>query len=367
MKKLLLLGFALCTVLTSQSQEVLVYASDRANNAVNKYDVNGNFLEVFIPSNSGGLSNPQDLVFHPDGTVLISGFFNNTILRYDLETGDYLGPFSNGYPIQGATRMELRDDLIYVLQWNSNYQVIRFDLDGNFVDEYTNIGVFQSIGIDWDADNNLYVSSYGNGTSGNVQRYDENGDLQEIFGETNQIQGATNIWFTDNGDLWAMDYNGNRIMRFDSDGNHIDDVITGVANPEGFAYLPDGNLLVSERGADKITLFDPAGNNLGRWDNGGNLSQPNFIRVWESSLGVTDALAFGGLFQNTIGTSFRLSDDKTALVQSIALFDLGGRQVAIQWDAEQGVIQTAGLNRGLYIAKVKLSDGQTLSGKLLRR
>ena len=47
----------------------------------------------------GGLNGTEDILFHPDGSVLVTGFGNTTIKRYDGETGAFLGDFSSGYAL----------------------------------------------------------------------------------------------------------------------------------------------------------------------------------------------------------------------------------------------------------------------------
>ena len=49
---------------------------------------------------------------------------------------------------------------------------MRYKLDGTFVDEFTNIGVSQSIGLDWDSQGNLYVASF---NQQRVREFDSNG------------------------------------------------------------------------------------------------------------------------------------------------------------------------------------------------
>ena len=41
--------------------------------------------------------------------------------------------------------------LLYVLNGRANGRVLRHDLDGNFVDTFTDTNVTNSIGLDWDA------------------------------------------------------------------------------------------------------------------------------------------------------------------------------------------------------------------------
>lgn len=95
-----------------------------------------------------------------------------SITKYNSTTGDYIENFATG--IAGPTRMKIgTDSLLYVLQWSGNGKVKRYQLDGTFVDEFTSVGVPQSIGIDWDNNGNLYVSSY---SGDNVRKFDANGN-----------------------------------------------------------------------------------------------------------------------------------------------------------------------------------------------
>ncbi|MBK8498256.1 MAG: hypothetical protein IPL52_05445 [Flavobacteriales bacterium] len=52
--------------------EVLV--NSRGTNAVHRYSLDGTFLGEFIEQGAGGLFGPEDILFHPDGSVLVTGF-----------------------------------------------------------------------------------------------------------------------------------------------------------------------------------------------------------------------------------------------------------------------------------------------------
>jgi len=109
------------------------------------------------------------------------------------------------------------------LQWNGNGRVLRYQLDGTYLGEFTSVGVSQSIGLDWDSSGNLYVSSY-NGD--HVRKYDSNGNDQGLFINTNLV-GPTNVTFVDNGDLLVSDYDGAKIRRmYDSEGNFIKNFVS---------------------------------------------------------------------------------------------------------------------------------------------
>jgi hypothetical protein len=64
-------------------------------NFVNRYSAtDGSFLGVFVASGSGGVSTPRDFAFGPDGHLYISSYGTGEVLRYDGNTGAFLGQFT---------------------------------------------------------------------------------------------------------------------------------------------------------------------------------------------------------------------------------------------------------------------------------
>lgn len=238
------------------SQNYDIYVSDAGNFdkppwQIIKYDQNGGNPTVFIDTH---LNWPQDILFLEDNkTVLISNLGNGTIIIYDATSGAYISDFAKG--ISGPTRTKIGPDgLLYVLQWTGNGTVLRFDLDGNNLGEFTKVGVPQSIGLDWDTLGNLYVSSYKEST---IRKYDSEGNDMGIF--IDNLNGPTNIWFDTNGDLLVSDYNGTSIKLFDADGVFKGDFITELKNSEGVAYTPEGNILIGNGNTHSVKLFDQNG------------------------------------------------------------------------------------------------------------
>lgn len=193
MKKLLLLLISLTLVISSKilSQNLEIYISDAGNFSnppwqILKFDENGENPEVFI---NDQLAWPQDILFlENQQVVLISNLNTGRITKHNSTTGAYIDDFATG--INGPTRMKIgSDSLLYILQWSGNGKVLRYQLDGTFVDEFTSMGVPQSIGLDWDSDGNLYVSSY---TGDHVRIFDSNGNDLGLFVNSNLV-GPTNI------------------------------------------------------------------------------------------------------------------------------------------------------------------------------
>lgn len=290
---------ASCSLPTSQAQttyEVLV--NSRGTNAVFRYDASGNFLGEFIESGAGGLSGPEQVLFHPDGSVLVTGFGNSAIKRYDGITGDYLGDFSSGYALDVPSKMSIGpDSLIYVTQWGTVQQkVVRFDLDGSFVDEFTSIDTPNGLGHFWDAQGRFYLSVYGNGGNGTVQRFAADGTFIDVFINSAILQGPTDIWQEANGDVLVQDWTTGQVLRFDSTGSYLGVYISGLTNPEGHAFLPpDGDLLMGDWGVDAVQRFDAAGNDLGYFTIGNGLTDPNGVYVREApTVGIMESAAAHG-------------------------------------------------------------------------
>ena len=286
MKKLLLLLISLTLVISSKilSQNLEIYISDAGNFSnppwqILKFDENGENPEVFI---NDQLAWPQDILFlENQQVVLISNLNTGRITKHNSTTGAYIDDFATG--INGPTRMKIgSDSLLYILQWSGNGKVLRYQLDGTFVDEFTSMGVPQSIGLDWDSDGNLYVSSY---TGDHVRKFDSNGNDLGLFVNSNLV-GPTNIWFDDGGDLLISDYNGTAVKRFDSNGNYINDFLTGLSNSEGVDFFPNGDILIGNGATSSVKLFDSSGNYIEDLisSGAGNLLTPNAVVIRENGV-----------------------------------------------------------------------------------
>lgn len=258
-----------------------IYVSDAAdfNNGpffIYKYDEDGGNAEKFIDRN---LAWPQDIVFLEDkNEVLVSNLSSGLITKYDINTGEYIGNFATG--ISGPTRMKIgADNLLYVLQWNNSEPVLRYNLDGSFVDEFTSTGINQGIGIDWDSDGNLYVSSFNNGAGGSVRKFDASGNDLGTFISSN-LTGPTNIWFDNSGNLLVNDWSANSVKQFDSDGNFVSTFISGISNPEGIGVLASGNLLIGSSNSSVRQYSSSGGFIKTLISNGaGGLITPNAVVV----------------------------------------------------------------------------------------
>ena len=367
---LLLILFVFLPFSNVFSQSLEIYVSDAGNFSsppwqILKFDENGENPEVFINTN---LAWPQDIVFLEDqDVVLISNLNTNQITKYKSASGVYIGNFATG--ISGPTRMKIgADRLLYVLQWSGNGRVMRYQLDGTFVDEFTTVGVPQSIGLDWDSDGNLYVSSY---NRGNVRKFDPDGNDLGIF-INSDLLGPTNIWFDDNGDLLVSDYDGTAVKRFDADGNYVINFLIGLSNSEGVDFFPNGNILIGNGATSSVKLFDSEGNYMDEFipAGSGNLIRPNAVVIREmSAVSVSDETSISDSFlleQNypnpfNPSTIIKYSIPNSAFTQ-IKIFDMLGTEIntllneykqAGNYEIEFSAESTAGtLPNGIYFYRV---------------
>ena len=74
----------------------LLVGNTRASNVVVIDRQTGAYVKDFIPTGSGGLKDPDDLTFGPDGNLYVSSGSNTDgqILRYDGKTGAFMGVFA---------------------------------------------------------------------------------------------------------------------------------------------------------------------------------------------------------------------------------------------------------------------------------
>ena len=236
---------------------------------------NGNStLEVFTEEALGW---PQDIVVLEDEKeVLVSNLTTGLITQYKLDNGELIGNFAS-VP-GGPTRMKFGPDgLLYVLQWKGNGRVLRYRRDGTKVDEFTETGLDESIGIDWDTEGNLYISSFG---KKQVRKFDKQGKDLGLFISAD-LTGPTDILFTAAGDLLVNDWKAGTVSRFDSAGALQGQFTAGVKQAEGLAELPSGHILVGNGAGSSIKAYDKDGNFVEDLiaPKAGELRQPNAVTV----------------------------------------------------------------------------------------
>ncbi len=372
MKKLhiLVLASLLFATVNATAQEIEVWVSDAGgfNNPpwfVYKTDVNGENLEE-VMDQTDNIEWPEDIFFlEEENAVLVSNLSSSSgnISKHNIDTGDFIELFAD--VAGGPTRMKLgADGLLYVLQWsNSINKVLRFQLDGTFVDEFTSVGVPQSIGLDWDADGNLYVSSYGGSF---IQKFDPDGnDLGPFI--NSGLAGPTNIFFDKNGsgDLIVFNWNNGRVKRFDSNGNFIEDLITGVSQCEGFDFMANGDILIGVGGSGSVKRYDSEFNFIEDFIAAGTLLTPNAVRIREVPLSIPEYEIDQNFINPTIGTRFSVISNYSQNLKLIQVYSISGKLIEIIDTNKTKTWYADKYAEGIYLLKAIAENGGSLSQKVV--
>lgn len=235
-----------------------------------------------------------------------------------------------------------------------------------FVDEFTSFGVAQGIGIDWDSDGNLYVSSY---SGDNVRKFDSNGNDLGLF-VTSNLSGPTNIWFDANGDLLVSDYDGTAVKRFDSTGSYVNNFITGLGGSEGVDFFSNGNILIGNGVTHSIKMFDSNGVYIEDFipNNSGGLMTPNAVVIRKSNpVPVQDESSIYNLefdlnqnYPNPFNPETKISFliKETILVQ-LKVYDILGNEITTLVNSNQSPgryeinFNAGNLPSGIYFYKLK--------------
>lgn len=204
------------------------------------------------------LDQPTGVERGPDGNLYVSSFGTNQILKFDGQTGNYLGVFANTatHPMDTAFRP---DGYLYVVE-NTNSGggnfVARFDATtGAFVDQLP--GFLQSAqGIAFDSSDRLYVSDFNNRS---VERFNSVSGGYETFIPSSIVNLPTGLAFTANGHLLVGNFGYDRIDEFDADGLFLGSF--GTTRAYGVAFSPNGQLYVGDGGTSSISQFDPQNGN----------------------------------------------------------------------------------------------------------
>ena len=107
----------------------LLVGNTRASNVVAIDRQTGAYLSDFIPAGSGGLKDPDDLTFGPDGNLYVSSGSNTDgqILRYNGKTGAFIGVFAQSSTMKRPYGNAFGPDgNLYVASFRSD-EILQFD------------------------------------------------------------------------------------------------------------------------------------------------------------------------------------------------------------------------------------------------
>ena len=130
--------------------------------AVGRYTTAGTSLGHFVSSGSGGINDPQDFKFGPDGNLYVAGIFNTTIKEYNGQTGAYMRDLGSGLTNPLNVAFDTSGHM-YVANRGADSVVQILVSTGSVVQTYT--GFSAPFGLLFNASGSLLVTNL---TAGNV-------------------------------------------------------------------------------------------------------------------------------------------------------------------------------------------------------
>jgi streptogramin lyase len=197
----------------------LMYVTSEGTNQVKRFNwQTGQFVDNFVVGGAEGMNTPTGLVWDQDGNLLVGSFNRDAVYRFNGQTGAYLNVAVNNQqgglngPDNGMTLGP--DGALYVPSYFSN-QIIRYDLTTGTSNVFVNsIGRPRVLVFEGD---HLFVTSE---TADAVLRYDLQGNFVDRFIDPGSNLLDEPIALAHFGGQWLVGSGTlDRILSFDAQGN----------------------------------------------------------------------------------------------------------------------------------------------------
>jgi DNA-binding beta-propeller fold protein YncE len=262
--------------------EKYLYTIDRDGNRVQVFDKDGNFIKKWGSKGTGDgqFTVPYSVDVDSKGDVWVADRGNHRIQKFDKD-GNFLfkfgtfgskeGQFNN--PRQVAVDKDVK--FLYVAD-SKNNRIQKFDTNGNFIKSWGTLGsgdgqFILPVTAIIDSKGDIVVNDRG---TNRVQKFDPDGNFLLKFGSTgtsnsqfSEVEHMATDKFDDiyvNDPQLGVNGSGNpSVKKFDTNGNFITKFGSlGKGNgqftdPEHLALDSYGNVYVSDRKANTITVFKP--------------------------------------------------------------------------------------------------------------
>jgi streptogramin lyase len=292
--RFLFLGALLTTAGAVPATELLV--SNYIGDSVARFDLNGGgFLGNF---SGGSLDGTLATRVGPNGMLYVCSELNNSIQRFSLTTHTYQDTIASGVGLNGPTGLAFDSNGNMLVGNFNNSTVTKFSpggtLTGTLVASGANGLNGPDIGITIGPDGKLYVPSFNNNA---ILMFDPtNGGFLGTF--ANAATGLTQprtILFRDN-KIWVTSDNGNKVLRYNPDGTLFDTFVTagsgGLSGASGMAFGEDGFLYVSSWRNNQVLKYSMNdGSFAGVFASGANLNGPVSLTVVPEPASIAVCLA----------------------------------------------------------------------------
>lgn len=262
------LSLALATLaglnlVTANADASTLYVGSFNNDSVLRYDgETGKFIDVFVSEGEGGLNGPVALNFSPnDGNLYVISLFTSSVLGYDGQTGAFINKF---IPQESGNLFFPQDlefgpgDNLYVSNTGGDTINIYNGQTGNFTGTLFPADATSCdapFGLAFGPDSNLYFSCTFSNT---IRRYDmQTGQIETLA--TIGVPGAApgGLAFGPDGKLYVANFGANTIERYNTETRELEVFVENVDSPVQPIFGPDENLYVSSNPTQKVGQLVP--------------------------------------------------------------------------------------------------------------
>jgi DNA-binding beta-propeller fold protein YncE len=265
--------------------EKYLYIVDRDGNRIQVFDKDGTFIKKWGSQGTGDgqFTTPYGVDVDSKGDVWVADRGNDRIQKFDKD-GNFLFKFGSSGSKEGQLntprQVSVDKDIKYAyVADSSNDRIVKFDTNGNFIKSWGTLGsgdgqFDKPVTAIIDSKGDIIVNDRG---TNRVQKFDSDGNFILKFGSTgtgnSQFKGVEHMATDKYDNIYVNDpqqekYGGSMeptVKKFDTNGNFItkfgalgkgDGQFT---DPEHLAIDSDGNVYVSDRKSNTISVFKPVG------------------------------------------------------------------------------------------------------------
>jgi len=203
------------------------------------------------------LQTAAGLALEPAGTLLVSSFGADRVLRLDPVTGVVLGPVIHGDELALAAGLAFAPDGTLLVADAGNGLLLHFDGVTGARIIGRGLAVAGPRGLAFGPDGMLYVASTGLDA---VMRVDPStGAVLGSFASGGGLSDPEGILFRSDGLLYVVSSGTDQVLRYDGATGAFQDVFAAgaaLSAPRDAAFGPDGRLYVTNGGNAGIARFD---------------------------------------------------------------------------------------------------------------
>jgi DNA-binding beta-propeller fold protein YncE len=236
-----------------------------------------------ISGDSNPFDVPAGVAADPQGNIYVMDTNNSRVQKFDSE-GNFLlmwgsegsgeGQFGDILDAhEGRLAVDTQGN-VYVIDLK-NLRIQKFDSNGNYLTQWGTEGLGEGqfthpFDIAIDKQNNIYISDVGSNT---IQKFDQTGRFLLRWGKTGYNDGefsdVYSVAIAPEGDVLVTDSTG-RIQKFDSNGKFMSTRMPEPVDNQGvflwsIAVDHQGNIYAADWYGNRIVKLDPEGKALAAW------------------------------------------------------------------------------------------------------